>query len=237
MGSLHCGDFPFFTTKKKACMQEPAIPIAEAERLSALHAAQLPHTPAEESFDRLTRLAARILKVTTVLVSLVGKDKQWFKSRVGMATQKTPHKDSFCAHAILAQDIMVIPDTWLDSRFSDNPLVSGPPHIRSYAGAPLYSIGRMKIGTLCAIGHLPRTFGEDYLHNLHDLARMVEEVIQSANLLWRPPDDCPRFIPRSAPIPATCARHLWRCWLRTVVTRYRAIFSANRSRPWIAPHC
>jgi diguanylate cyclase (GGDEF)-like protein len=163
-------------------MQTPAIPIDEARRLAALHATQLLGSAPEDAFDRITRMATRLLKVPIALVSLVDKDIQWFKSRCGFAPMASARDISFCGHAILDHEPLVVPDTLLDPRFADNPLVTGDPHLRFYAGVQLYSIDRMAIGTLCVLDRVPRTLGKDELDILRDLARMVEGLIQYRQL-------------------------------------------------------
>jgi GAF domain-containing protein len=132
-------------------MMTPPVPVDEARRLAALHATSLFGTGSEEAFDRITRLTARLLKVPTALISLVGSDTQWFKSRCGFDAQSGPRDTSFCGHAILHDQPMVIKDAARDPRFSDNPSVVGAPHVRFYAGVQLYSVERAKLGTLCII--------------------------------------------------------------------------------------
>ena len=163
-------------------MQTPAIPIDEAQRLAALHATRLLHTAPEDAFDRITRMATRLLKVPIALVSLVDKDIQWFKSRCGFKPTQSARDISFCGHAILDHDPLVVPDALLDPRFHDNPLVTGDEHIRFYAGVPLYSIDRQPIGTLCVLDRKPRTLGADELDILRDLARMAEQLIHHRQL-------------------------------------------------------
>jgi len=163
-------------------MQRPQIPVDEAKRLAALYATELYGTAPEEAFDRITRLATKLLGVPTALISLVGGDAQWFKSRCGFAAQTTPRNISFCGHAILTDQPMVVEDAARDERFFDNPLVVGEPHIRFYAGVQLYSVERDKLGTLCVIDTRPRTLGAEQLDELHELARMVEELIYHRQL-------------------------------------------------------
>lgn len=163
-------------------MQRPQIPVDEAKRLAALYATELYGTAPEEAFDRITRLAARLFDVPTVLISLVGSDTQWFKSRCGMDAQSGPRETSFCGHAILSDQPLVVEDATLDERFADNPSVIGAPHIRFYAGVQLYSVERAKLGTLCVIDSRPRTMGEDELEELYELGRMVEELIYHRQL-------------------------------------------------------
>lgn len=163
-------------------MERPRIPLDEAQRLAALHATRLLGSAPEESFDRVTRTAARLLDVPIALVSLVDRERQWFKSRTGMEACETPRDISFCAHAILADEPMVVPDAARDARFVDNPLVTGSPQLRFYAGVPLYSAERKKIGTLCVMDRRPREIGPADLDALRDLARIVEQLIYSRQL-------------------------------------------------------
>ena len=136
-------------------MQKPAIPADEAARLAALQALRLLDTQSEERFDRLTYLARSLFRVPIALISLVDSDRQWFKSRQGLDACETGRDISFCGHAILGDDIFEITDASQDERFSDNPLVTGAPHIRFYAGMPLYSADGYAIGTLCIIDTQP----------------------------------------------------------------------------------
>ncbi|MDN4055619.1 EAL domain-containing protein [Massilia sp. YIM B02763] len=163
-------------------MQIPSLPLDEARRLTALHATRLLHSQPDDAFDRITRMASRLLKMPMATVSLVDKDIQWFKSRCGIDVDRTGRDVSFCAHAILDHEPLVVPDAALDARFADNPLVTGPPHVRFYAGVQLYSIDRMPLGTLCVLDRVPRHLSEDELDILRDLARMAEQLIHHRQL-------------------------------------------------------
>ncbi|MCA1855648.1 EAL domain-containing protein [Massilia oculi] len=163
-------------------MERPRLPVDEAQRLAALHATRLLGSAPEESYDRVTRTATRLFGVPIALVSLVDRDRQWFKSRTGLETPETPRDISFCAHAILADEGLVVPDAARDPRFADNPLVTGEPHLRFYAGVPLYSVERKKIGTLCIIDRRPRRLDLGQLDALRDLARMVEGLVYHRQL-------------------------------------------------------
>ncbi len=163
-------------------MERPRIPLDEAQRLAALHATRLLGSAPEETFDRITRTAARLLDVPIALVSLIDKDRQWFKSRTGLDACETSRDVSFCGHAILADEPMVVPDAAQDARFVDNPLVTGSPHLRFYAGVQLYSVDRKKIGTLCVIDRKPRALAPGELDALRDLARMVEQLVYHRQL-------------------------------------------------------
>lgn len=163
-------------------MQRPQIPVDEAKRLAALYATELYGSEPEVAFDRITHLASKLLDMPTALISLVGSDTQWFKSRCGFAGQTTSRDVSFCGHAILSDQALVVEDALLDERFADNPLVVGKPHIRFYAGVQLYSVERAKLGTLCVLDTRPRTLDAGQLEELHALARMAEELIYHRQL-------------------------------------------------------
>lgn len=154
----------------------------EDERLAVLHSLDILDTPTEERFDRVTRLARRFFDVPIVLVSLVDSGRQWFKSCIGLPMRETPRSLSFCAHAILQHGMFVIPDTHLDERFAQHPLVVGEPRIRFYAGQPLRSPEGHGLGTLCLIDRRPRTLSHDDLDALRDLAALIENELGSVEL-------------------------------------------------------
>jgi len=164
-------------------MKKPEIPLNEAIRLDALRALNILDTPGEERFDRITRVARRHFNVPIALVSLIDTGRQWFKSRQGLDASETPRDISFCGHAILSNNIFNIPNALKDERFVDNPLVTGPPGIRFYAGAPLHAPGDQRIGTLCIIDDKPREFSSDELTVLRDLADFVEAELERTKLL------------------------------------------------------
>jgi len=155
-------------------MQAPAFPDDEALRLQTLQACAILDTPAEERFDRLTRLARHLFQAEIALISLIDADRQWFKSRQGLDASETPRDISFCGHAILSPDVLYVADASQDPRFADNPLVYDAPHIRFYAGAPLHARNGQRLGTLCIIDSVARTLSEQDLHALRDLADCVE---------------------------------------------------------------
>ncbi len=154
----------------------------EAKRLQALCSLGVLDTPPHERFDRLTRLAARLFEVPIALVSLVDTDRQWFKSRVGLDAPETPREQSFCAHAILDDGPMVVPDASRDVRFSENPLVLGPPDIRFYAGIPIRTPEGLPLGTLCVIDRTPRAFDAEDMRTLHDLAALAEQELHALSM-------------------------------------------------------
>ena len=133
----------------------PLLIADEAKRLAALRALDLLDTPAEAEFDRVTRLAAQFFQVPIVLVSLIDHDRQWFKSCFGMAAAETPRDVAFCNYTILSEALMIVPDATQDSRFRNNPFVTGDPHIRFYAGAPLVTSDGFAIGALCLVDYAP----------------------------------------------------------------------------------
>lgn len=163
-------------------MQQPDIPADEAERLRVLRSLDILDTPAEERFDRLTRIANRLFGVPIALVSLVDENRQWFKSSVGLDASETPRDISFCGHAILGDEIFVVNDAISDKRFADNPLVLNNPNIRFYAGCPLKALNGSKLGTMCLIDREPKGFTKNDRSVLRDLASMVEREIELTNL-------------------------------------------------------
>ena len=165
-----------------AIMKAPDIPFDEKERLKSLRSLDVLDTLPEEKYDRVTRLCCRMFDVPIALVSLVDVNRQWFKSCQGLAVNETPRDISFCGHAILGEEILVIPDTTKDTRFVDNPLVVDDPNIRFYAGYPLHSSNGSSIGTLCIIDRKPRTFSEQDRETLSDLGMMIEQEINAIQL-------------------------------------------------------
>lgn len=149
------------------------IPPDEEARLAALHRLAILDTPPEERFDRLTRLGAALFDVPVALVSLIDRDRQWFKSAHGAPAQETPREVSFCAHAVASRAPLVVPDALLDPRFADNPTVVGGPRVRFYAGQPLILPEGSCIGTVCLIDTRPRHLDEAGLRLLRDLADLV----------------------------------------------------------------
>ncbi len=163
-------------------MLAPALPPDEATRVSTLRSLNILDTSAEERFDRLTRLAKRLFGVPIALVSLVDADRQWFKSCFGLGATETSRDISFCGHAILDDDILMIPDALLDERFFDNPLVTGDPRIRFYAGYPLRVPNGSKLGTLCLIDVKARELDDEERDLLRDLARMAEQELAAVQM-------------------------------------------------------
>jgi GAF domain-containing protein len=155
-------------------VESAPIPPDERGRIEALRSLRILDTPPEERFDRITRMASRVLHVPIALVSLIDTDRQWFKSCIGLDVTEAPRGESICAHAIGDDRPFVIPDATADPRFADNPLVVGGPRIRFYAGQSLRSPDGHRVGTLCVFDREPRTPSDDELATLADLAAWTE---------------------------------------------------------------
>jgi diguanylate cyclase (GGDEF)-like protein len=145
----------------------------EARRLDELNRYEILDTAAEEAFDDLVRLASAICGTPIATISLVDAERQWFKARVGLDADQTPREHSFCAHAIREPGVFIVPDARDDPRFAANPLVTGEPNIRFYAGAPLISPMGWPLGTLCVIDRVPRELAPGQVEALRVLGRQV----------------------------------------------------------------
>lgn len=162
----------------------------EPQRLESLRQYAVLDTPAEAAFDDLTELAAHICEAPIALISLIDENRQWFKSKVGLDASETSRDVAFCAHAIHQPDLFIVPDATLDERFADNPLVTGEPRIRFYAGAPLLTPDGHALGTLCVIDYQPRELRPDQQRALRVLSRNVigqlelrRRALETASLL------------------------------------------------------
>lgn len=165
-------------------------PVDEQYRLAVLHSLALLDTPAEAEFDSLVELTKQVFDCPIALVSLVDDDRQWFKARCGLDASQTPRDVAFCAHAIRSTEIMVVPDATLDPRFVDNALVTGAPHVRFYAGIPLFVPGanggaEVPVGTLCVIDTQPRTLDDAQLAQLASFGRVAEALIRGRTSVSR----------------------------------------------------
>jgi GAF domain-containing protein len=159
------------------------LPPNEAERLAALVNYGILDTEFEESFDRVTRIAANVFEVPIALVSLIDGYRQWFKSAVGLKVRETPREISFCTHAIMGSELFIVADASCDSRFSANPLVTSDPNIRFYAGAPLIDHEGYALGTMCVIDRAPRAaMSNKQQAILTDLAGIIVDLMEARRL-------------------------------------------------------
>lgn len=164
----------------------PPKPSNEKERLKALVDLLILDTPPEERFDRITQFASFEFNIPIAVISLIDQERQWFKSVVGLDVCGTPRDISFCTHAILQNEILIIEDATKDERFFDNPLVLGEPHIRFYAGAQLILPKGEMVGTLCLIDRKPRFFDNTDMLILSTLRKMVvSELVANHDKIYK----------------------------------------------------
>lgn len=163
-------------------MKTAPIPQNENDRLLSLRMLNILDTPIEHRFDCITKISQHLFNVPISTLTLVDKDREWFKSAVGLTCTQGPRDISFCGHAVLENDIFYIEDTAKDERFADNPMVKGNPPIRFYAGQSLTGPGGHKIGVLCIKDTKPREFTKEHINILKDLARWAEIELNSREL-------------------------------------------------------
>lgn len=154
------------------------IPVNENLRLADLYQYNILDTPAEEEFDHLVKLASRVCEAPISLISLIDAERQWFKARLGLSETETPRNISFCSHGIMNGKIFIIPDAAEDSRFADNPLVTGHHKLRFYAGVPLTSGAGNNLGMLCVIDTVPRNLTIDQQEALMILGKQVVKQLE-----------------------------------------------------------
>ncbi len=154
------------------------IPNNEYGRLQKLKGYQVLDTSAEKEYDDITKLASFICETPIALISLVDKDRQWFKSKVGLNPPELARDIAFCAHTILTDDVLIVSDSSKDQRFYDNPLTTNSPHIQFYAGAPLITPDGWNIGTLCVIDRKPRELSKEQLSALKTLSQNVVTLLE-----------------------------------------------------------
>jgi len=158
-------------------LQPHPLPTDEAARLAAVAASGLLDSAPEDVFDRLAWLAAQVTACPMALVTVLGEDRQWFKSRIGMALPETPRGWAFCNHAIMQEGAFMVEDAEHDPRFADNPLVLGEPRIRFYGGIPLRDASGHALGTLCVLDREPRRLRGRELKALAELAAIASEEL------------------------------------------------------------
>lgn len=163
------------------------IPVDEEQRLEDLYSYNLLDSRPEADYDELTDLAGYVCGCPISIITLVDKDRQWFKSQKGLDNLQTSRKNSFCSHAILGNEIMTVDDAITDERFHENPLVTGEPNIRFYAGSPIVSAAGHNLGTICVIDHKPKTLTGKQQKALTQLSKQVSRLLelQKKNMLIR----------------------------------------------------
>jgi two-component system, cell cycle sensor histidine kinase and response regulator CckA len=187
-GSIHINNhFSLLSSPSQSSSEEtlelPGFSWNEADRLTAIEAYGILDTPREEDFDNIAKLAAEICNVPIAIVNIVAEGRQWFKAKVGLDLQETPLVVSICKYTIVQRGILVIPDITKDERFRDNPLVTGEPHLRFYAGAVLETPEGLPIGTMCVLDYKPRELTDKEAFTLKILARQVMIQLELRRLL------------------------------------------------------
>jgi two-component sensor histidine kinase len=155
-----------------------ALHSAEEYRLAALRQYDILDTPRETDFDEVVEVASAICRAPISVINLIDHGRQWFKAEVGLGVRETPIDSSICAHAILQRGLFIIPDTKLDPRFADNPLVTGDPHLRFYAGALLETPEGFPLGTVCVLDYKPRELDETQKAFLQLMANQVMKLLE-----------------------------------------------------------
>ncbi len=181
----------------------------EEGRLAALHRYQVLDTAREEPFDNITGLVQTVLSVPIAAVTLIDRDRQWFKSIQGLEAQETERSAAFCSQTIKRREPMIIPDTTQDARFADHALVTGEPHIRSYAGVPLETPDGYNLGSLCAIDYVPRAFDASQIGILRSFAKLVVDELEL------------RLIATSDPLTGALSRRGWLDAAKKEISRAR----------------
>ncbi|MBN8821031.1 MULTISPECIES: GAF domain-containing protein [unclassified Spirosoma] len=160
-------------------MQSAPAPADELSRIDALKSYDILDTLPEDDYDAITTLASEICQTPISLISLVDDERQWFKSNLGLNTRETPREFSFCAHSILnPSEVFIVPDSRQDERFSDNPLVTGDPHVVFYAGVPLVNNEGFPLGSLCVIDNAPKQLNDSQLNALKALGKQVVNLME-----------------------------------------------------------
>ena len=158
--------------------RKAALPPDEEERLAAVYRLGLLDTDAEERFDRHARIAAAAFDAPIALVTLIDRERQWYKAHYGFDFCETSRDMGFCSHAILQSEPLVVNDALRDDRFAENPVVIGDPHVRFYAGIPLHAADGARVGAFCIVDSKPRSLSAAQLGMLKDMARLIEEELK-----------------------------------------------------------
>jgi GAF domain-containing protein len=159
-------------------MQKAPVPVDDAQRVCAVEGLRLLDTASEERFDCITKEAIARFAVPISTITLVDKDREWFKSMQGLENREGPRDISFCGHALMSQIVMIINDTLEDERFADNPMVIGAPFIRFYAGKSLYDYkSRLPVGVFCIKDHKPRKMSIQEIGEFLELAERAEKEV------------------------------------------------------------
>ena len=159
-------------------MTKAPVPENEQKRLEVLRQYRVLDTAAEQVFDEITRLAAECCQTPISLLSFIDENRQWFKSNVGLQVTETSRDVAFCAHAILQGDLFEVTDAQADERFADNPLVTGEPNVRYYAGMPLMTTDGYPLGTLCVVDRVPRELTQEQKDKLRALAQSAVMLLE-----------------------------------------------------------
>jgi GAF domain-containing protein len=153
-------------------------PPDEEKRIATLHKLGILDTEREERFDRITRLAAAAFNVPVALISLIDRERQWIKSSAGVDVTETARDEAFCSHVVTDRQPMLVQDARQDPRFAENPLVTGGPKVRFYAGYPLFMDDGSCVGTICLVDNKPRDFGDQGLALLGDMAQLAKKELE-----------------------------------------------------------
>lgn len=172
-------------------MIDAPIPADEVSRQAAVKALGLLDTAPQVSFDRITRIATRLLKMPISTLTLIDSEREWYLSFQGITERQAPRSRSFCGHALLASDVMIVPDALKDPRFDGNPMVVGPPYIRFYMGKTLFSHDGKRIGVFCVKDTKPYVPTSEEIQDLRDLAAWAELEVNSRDVR-RLLDECQR---------------------------------------------
>lgn len=168
-----------------ASVEAMPLPDNEAKRIATLHGYNILDSAPEKTFDDLAKLAAIICDVPGAMITFIDSERQWFKSNIGFMANDVPREMSFCAHAIMHEEVMVVEDAEKDERFAGNPLVTSGPQIRFYAGSPLMAPTGEALGTVCVIDHKPRVINENQKTALKLLSNQVQVLLEWRRYLIR----------------------------------------------------